>query len=250
MRVFHARTSAAQGAAPESTGSEAGCSSPSCGSFARYDPGSCSWKTSQLSWLEGSETFSGSWPRAGTTRGGIAYRHPPSAPLTKGIASLLLPTPSATEAGSNQNGINGKGGANERPSAGTPTLYTMARRGVLPTPTARLGDARGLPSIRLATERLKTRSNLDDAVVVMVGRLPTPTANTSTYHNSHRTKIETLHGLAATGMLPTPRARDWKGDGKDCLPSALGVGGSLHPQFVEWMMGFPPGWTDLDGDDP
>lgn len=27
-------------------------------------------------------------------------------------------------------------------------------------------------------------------------------------------------------------------------------GGALHPQFVEWMMGFPLGWTDLDGDDP
>jgi len=31
--------------------------------------------------------------------------------------------------------------------------------------------------------------------------------------------------------------------------SARGAAGSLHPQFVEWMMGFPPGWTDLDDDD-
>lgn len=28
-----------------------------------------------------------------------------------------------------------------------------------------------------------------------------------------------------------------------------GAVGSLHPQFVEWMMGFPKGWTDLDDDD-
>jgi hypothetical protein len=26
-------------------------------------------------------------------------------------------------------------------------------------------------------------------------------------------------------------------------------GGTLHPRFVEWMMGFPLGWTDLDDDD-
>jgi hypothetical protein len=93
--------------------------------------------------------------------------------------------------------------------------------------------------------------------------LPTPTCNTSTYHNSHGTRIQTLHGLASTGRLPTPTAtmadtkgdlighlRGTKGDGKDCLPSAIGAGGALHPQFVEWMMGFPKGWTDLDGDDP
>lgn len=27
------------------------------------------------------------------------------------------------------------------------------------------------------------------------------------------------------------------------------TGGTLHPRFVEWMMGFPPGWTDTHGDD-
>jgi len=28
-------------------------------------------------------------------------------------------------------------------------------------------------------------------------------------------------------------------------PSA--VGGKLNPLWVEWLMGFPPGWTDLQG---
>ncbi|MGL4258015.1 MAG: DNA-methyltransferase [Microbacterium sp.] len=42
------------------------------------------------------------------------------------------PTPSATEYGSSQNGINGKGGEFERPSAGTPSLSTAARSGALP----------------------------------------------------------------------------------------------------------------------
>ena len=26
----------------------------------------------------------------------------------------------------------------------------------------------------------------------------------------------------------------------------LQVGGQLNPQWVEWLMGFPIGWTDLD----
>ena len=52
------------------------------------------------------------------------------------------------------------------------------------------------------------------------------------------------------GWWPTPVARDWKsgsvgqrGRRRACsLPDA--VGGRLHPAFVEWLMGFPDGWTD------
>jgi len=30
-------------------------------------------------------------------------------------------------------------------------------------------------------------------------------------------------------------------------PTLVGLaGGQLNPEFVEWLMGFPIGWTDLD----
>jgi len=66
--------------------------------------------------------------------------------------------------------------------------------------------------------------------------------------------------------FPTPTTRDWKGgyneasltrsDGKsrrfDALPNAEkeGVGtdivpGHLNPEWVEWLMGVPTGWTAL-----
>jgi hypothetical protein len=48
-------------------------------------------------------------------------------------AARLFPTPSASQYGSSQNGINGKGGEFERPSAGSPSLETMARHGDLPS---------------------------------------------------------------------------------------------------------------------
>lgn len=48
------------------------------------------------------------------------------------VAWADYPTPSAVEYGSSQNGINGKGGENERPSAGTPSLSTACRTGALP----------------------------------------------------------------------------------------------------------------------
>src|ERR1051326_1968161 len=77
------------------------------------------------------------WPRAGGLRNGTAFPRDPLAPRTSAIASSCsLPTPTASQYGSSQNGINGRGGANERPSAGTPSLYQLAARGRLPTPTA------------------------------------------------------------------------------------------------------------------
>ena len=51
-------------------------------------------------------------------------------------------------------------------------------------------------------------------------------------------------------MWPTPAARDWKsGRGRQenghtpQLPEVMG--GQLNPLFVEWLMGYPEGWTDL-----
>ena len=52
-------------------------------------------------------------------------------------------------------------------------------------------------------------------------------------------------------LLPTPVARDWKwgsaaqrGRRRACQLSDA-VGGRLHPEYAEWMMGYPPGWTAL-----
>jgi hypothetical protein len=98
---------------------------------------------------------------------------------------------------------------------------------------------------------------------------PTPTTQDS---NKATKKIRDNHQNNLTAivfsreMLPTPTARDWKGgystaalirkDGKsramDALPNAaiggLGtdvVSGHLNPDWVEWLMGVPIGWTDL-----
>jgi hypothetical protein len=64
-------------------------------------------------------------------------------------------------------------------------------------------------------------------------------------------------------MLPTPAVRDVKGMNSpehlarerghhDQLPNALGMktGLKLQPAFVEWMMGYPQGWTDLNSPSP
>ena len=112
---------------------------------------------------------------------------------------------------------------------------------------------------------------------------PTPTANQSgegEFLNTLRTKEgnEPTQGQRAynpeTGkhvqvtlnravkMWPTPRARDYK-DGPSIPPSVMEgrrshnlgtkvvestqtkASGSLNPTWVEWLMGYPKGWTDL-----
>jgi hypothetical protein len=58
---------------------------------------------------------------------------------------------------------------------------------------------------------------------------------------------------SASGLWPTPTARDWKDNGKSPAELARNsetlasqAGGRLNPNWVEWLMGWPIGWTDCD----
>jgi len=73
--------------------------------------------------------------------------------------------------------------------------------------------------------------------------------------NSHFKLFPTPQGIAKE-IFPTPNATDYKGastrsPGKarprcdDDLPTRIG-GGLLNPTWVEWLMGWPLGWTDLE----
>jgi DNA (cytosine-5)-methyltransferase 1 len=81
---------------------------------------------------------------------------------------------------------------------------------------------------------------------------------TPTVHGNYNQKgmsKKSGDGLATqVKNFPTPTTRDYKGQSGagrqerkgnplDTLPNA--VGGSLNPMWVEWLMGFPLGWTDL-----
>lgn len=67
-------------------------------------------------------------------------------------------------------------------------------------------------------------------------------------------------------LWPTPRASEWKGTGpigskshdhrvaRGYLDATVQArteeSGPLNPDWVEWLMGFPIGWTDVDVDEP
>jgi hypothetical protein len=75
------------------------------------------------------------------------------------------------------------------------------------------------------------------------------------YHSNLEEKV----ALEEQKMLPTPTARDYKGARKpetlkkagrnenNSLPDKIAAyqKGTLNPNWVEWLMGYPPGWTDI-----
>lgn len=85
---------------------------------------------------------------------------------------------------------------------------------------------------------------------------PTPTVNGN--NNRAGLSAKSGDGLAtAVKRWPTPNATDGSkapkffGRGNPSLPQAVKdeeqTDGQLNPMWVEWLMGFPIGWTDLEG---
>ena len=121
------------------------------GSLGNYDPATSSLRTSQLSLLEDSTSSLAILPRAGSMRNGTIYQRQPLVPLTAGTASGLLPTPVGRDSGSTGPAEFDRNG-----------LALRAWVKAWPTPTARLGAARGPQAKRYHDP---ARSNdLDDAV--------------------------------------------------------------------------------------
>ena len=99
------------------------------------------------------------------------------------------------------------------------------------------------------------------------GSLPTPQASNANMRQgidtaSHARNVQRGQlasvALESTRIWPTPTSRDWK-DGSapryrdevlqlDTLGRA--IGGSLNPQWVSWLMGFPIDWCDLEDELP
>lgn len=203
--------------------------------LARFDPDTSSWRTSQHCLVEGLESFSETWPRSGMMQSGTAYQLPPLALATEETDFGLWPTPTANEDmaermkraenmdGSNKHSLplsravklwptptaveGRRGNKPPRPwDTGVPLAQMVA---MFPTPTAR--DYRsGRRSDEGWQKRLADSRGwqLND----VIARFPTPTANRRSGLQSHGVNI--IHGL-------------------------------LNPMWVEWLMGFPAGWTVL-----
>lgn len=133
----------------------------------------------------GSDEYSGTWPRAGTTRSGTAFRQQPSAPLTGATASSLWPTPTASD-----------------------------HKGAKTAAAAKKWGSRG--------------ANLPEAVQQAAAgdpRWPMDLENTViVFDDLDRPMLVCSHCMEPH--------EDWHGP--------------LNPAWVEYLMGFPLGWTLID----
>lgn len=269
---FLARISVLQGLEKAWQESEVAFSSRSSGLPESATPDLFSSKTSLPSEpVEGKE-WSKNWPRSGMTVDGRLYQPPQLEPHTKetggsywrtpnandaargpmGLETALngghqlalvtqvrhpelWPTPTATSYGSNKGGAAGRTGK-ERLS-----LETMARKNLWPTPCAMDHLP---PKSDKALERVMTE--------IRPGRTGAPSLKDD----------RRLWGSNNPLKWPTPRASEYK----DCGPvgsksqvhmdkrdylcakakDASNPTGQLNPQWVEWLMGYPIGHTELD----
>jgi len=95
------------------------------GSFVKYSHDTSTWRTAQLSLIEGWDVYSETWPRRGTMQNGECWELPMWARYTKGTECGLWPTPTAH----NAKETNAPSEANRN----TPTLASQAGGHLNPT---------------------------------------------------------------------------------------------------------------------
>ncbi len=233
---FPAKTFPVPERAQESTASDQASGQKWRGLLGRYDLDSCSWKTAQCSLIEDSAECLATFPRWGMTRNGALYLLPTPERRTNASASGLWATPTTMD---------------KLPPKSSEALHreaTVARPGRSkpanlrdqvsngrnwPTPAARDYKGARRPETMAKTGRNPNTNSLLDAVEFQ----PIETARTWPTPN-------------ASDHIQCKTSKSWAEKGRTNFvlsnPEVTGVeGGRLNPQWVEWLMGWPVGWTDL-----
>ena len=221
--------------AQESTENAADCGRTWHASFVRWDRDSRLWRTAQCSLLEGLDVYSETWPQWGMMRGGECSERTMPALHTSGTESGLWRSPAAHEPG-----------------------VTIARL------ETRTGEPVG-SMCRHYDKHTGRMAQIGLTQQVQAMMWPTPKTPSGGADNSaNKTRPSghkgTTNLLGAVKMWPTPQARDWKDSGDPAMLAAYfarrrergdpeklasAIGGQLNPTWVEWLMGWPLGWTDL-----
>jgi hypothetical protein len=210
---FHAKTSPQQEKELELMESDLECGEKWQGSFTKYDQDMRSWKTHQCSLLGDLDEFSETWPTWGLMRDGECWEQQTLEQTIRGTGYGL--SPNGVDSFHTPNTIGLDGGSNSRKAL-------KKKMEKWPTPLTQDSYERSAwKIIAQANEGGKARMTLTR-------------------------KVKYLEKML------TPVARMWKDNGQS--PSELNrnsetlatkAGGSLNPTWVEWLMGWPLGFTDL-----
>ena len=205
---FLAKTSQPLGGGLALMESAAGCGEKWRASFTKYNPDLRLWKTHQCSLLGDLAPFLETWPQWGLMRDGECWEQQTLAQTTKGTEFGLWATPSATD-GQRGGTITDKMTGQSLPQmVNTPAKW--------PTPQA--SDNRPRGTFASTQKRMEKGKQISLEAKV---KWTTPTAHMAKETNAPSEYLRNTPTLTAQ------------------------AGGSLNPTWVEWLMGWPLGWTDL-----
>ncbi len=240
-------------------------SSTSFASLEYCDPDGYYWRTSQRSLLGGFQKYSSPWPVRGMMQSGKCYRHKMSGHRTGDEGSLSKaswPTPTTDTSDRKKRYAQG----------GMPLSLAVK---LWPTPTvhgnynrAGMSDKSG-DGLATAVKREHRQSApmTDGSAAPAESQsetgvdAPTANGNASTAANgpTHSTTNTPMAANSAeVDWYPTPTAcqghnagtiQEWGGRGnpfRNGGPREGEITGFLNPTWVEWLMGFPGGWTALE----
>ena len=210
LAAFRAKTSHPRGKVLESKVNVLGFGQKWHELLVKYDLDTCSWKTHQCLFPEDLHESSVTLPKWGMTRNGHVFQHLTLERPISVTESGLWATPLARDFRS------GQSQRWDNPHRSRNLNDQVAK---FPTPKASDGNKRG-----------KVSNHPRNGLAGVVENLPTPTASMS------------------KGSSPATLTRK---DGKSRVNDRLdhhvmnSHGGKLNPNWVEWLMGWPIGWTDL-----
>ena len=208
LEDFRVKTLAQLDEAQELKENDQVCGNTWQGSLARLDPNTSLWKTAQCSLLEDLELSLQTFPRWGSMQNGALYLLPTLVQTISVKEYGLEPNNETFFHTPNTTGMDG--GSNSRKAL-------KKRLEIWPTPRSCSAMAATITPESAWNE--KRNPNLETIVGQRIW--PTPTS-----HNAKETNAPS----ESERNTPTLAAQ---------------VGGHLNPTWVEWLMGWPPEWTDL-----
>jgi len=239
--AFHAKTSPQPEREQESTGSGQECGEKWHGSFVKYDQNSCSWRTHQCSLLGGLELFSETWPRWGLMRDGECWEQQMLVSHTSEIESgspdgeTFFHTPNTT-------GLDGGSNSRKALKKRMEKFPNPTATDYLDQPTSKSWKAKGAVNYKLSNPEIRAMWPTPRSCSAMAATI-TPE---SAWDEKRFPNLETVVGRR---MWTTPVSDDTTyrknkyAQGGTALSTQ--AGGKLNPMWVEWLMGWPLGWTDL-----